>query len=274
MSAVSRYLSYYFKAITTYQVHSPAVYHFIKEVMDQEREYYKFGEIEHLRKLYLQSEDSIPFIELGAGSKKLSGDTRPLAQIAKTSLSPAKTCRILFNAVKFYKCKNILELGSSLGISTAYLASVDDNTNVISLEGNPASANVARHNAKQLELDNIEIITGSFEEILIPALKKIKEVDLAYLDGNHSYDATVEYFNKLLPYLNEKSVIILDDIYWSDEMLDAWKKLQQHPTVTYSIDIYSSGFLFFSKEMKEKQHFTLIENKKKPWQIGLFSKIK
>jgi len=99
-------------------------------------------------------------------------------------------------------------------------------------------------------------------------------VDLAYLDGNHSYDATVEYFNKLLPYLNEKSVIILDDIYWSDEMLDAWKKLQQHPTVTYSIDIYSSGFLFFSKEMKEKQHFTLIENKKKPWQIGLFSKIK
>ena len=274
MSAIGRYLSYYSKAITAYQVHSPAIYDFITEVMDQERSYYKYGEIEHLRKLYLHSNDSIPFIELGAGSKKLSGNTRPIAQIAKTSLSPEKTCRILFNTVKFYNCKNILELGSSLGISTAYLASVDDDTNVISLEGNPASADIARYNAKQLGLSNIEIITGSFEETLMPTLFKIKQVDLAYLDGNHSYDATIEYFDKILPYLNESSVVVLDDIYWSDGMLDAWKELMQHPSVTYSIDIYSSGFLFFKKDMKSKQHFALIENKKKPWQIGLFSKVK
>lgn len=273
MSAISRYLSYYTKAVTAYQVHSPAVYDFITEVMDQEREYYKFGEIEYLRDLYLKSEDSILFIELGAGSKKLSGNTRPIAQIAKTSLSPVKTCRILFNAVKFYNCKNILELGSSLGISTAYLAAVDDDNKVISLEGNPASADIARHNAAQLELSNIEIITGSFEDTLMPTLDKMKKVDLAYLDGNHSYDATIEYFDKILPYIHENTVVVLDDIYWSDGMLNAWKKIQQHPSVTYSIDIYSSGFLFFNKNMKSKQHFTLIENKKKIWQIGLFNKV-
>lgn len=274
MSALGRYLSYYSNAVTAYQVHSPAIYNFITEVMDQERAYYKYGEIEYLRELYLKSEDSIPFIELGAGSKKLSGTTRPIAQIAKTSLSPVKTCRILFNTVKFYNCKNILELGSSLGISTAYLASVDDDTKVISLEGNPASADIARHNAAQLELSNIEIITGSFEETLMPTLDRMKQVDLAYLDGNHSYDATIEYFKKILPYLNENSVIVLDDIYWSDGMLNAWKQLIQHPSVTYSIDIYSSGFLFFTKSMKSKQHFALIENWKKIWQVGLFSKIK
>lgn len=274
MSAIGRYLSYYSNAVTAYQVHSPAIYNFITEVMDQERAYYKYGEIEYLRELYLKSEDSIPFIELGAGSKKLSGTTRPIAQIAKTSLSPVKTCRILFNTVKFYNCKNILELGSSLGISTAYLASVDDDTKVISLEGNPASADIARHNAAQLELSNIEIITGSFEETLMPTLDRMKQVDLAYLDGNHSYDATIEYFKKILPYLNENSVIVLDDIYWSDGMLNAWKQLIQHPSVTYSIDIYSSGFLFFTKSMKSKQHFALIENWKKIWQVGLFSKIK
>ena len=274
MSALGRYLSYYSNAVTAYQVHSPAIYNFITEVMDQERAYYKYGEIEYLRELYLKSEDSIPFIELGAGSKKLSGTTRPIAQIAKTSLSPVKTCRILFNTVKFYNCKNILELGSSLGISTAYLASVDDDTKVISLEGNPASADIARHNAAQLELSNIEIITGSFEETLMPTLDRMKQVDLAYLDGNHSYDATIKYFDKILPYLNENSVIVLDDIYWSDGMLNAWKQLIQHPSVTYSIDIYSSGFLFFTKSMKSKQHFVLIENWKKIWQVGLFSKIK
>ncbi len=274
MSAIGRYLSYYGKAITAYQVHSPAVYDFIIEVMDQKREYYKFGEIEFLRELYLNSKDSIPFIELGAGSKKLSGNTRPIAQIAKTSLSPVKTCRILFNTVKFYNCKNVLELGSSLGISTAYLGAVDDDIKVISLEGNPSSADIAKHNAKQLELSNIEIITGSFADTLMPTLNKMKQVDLAYLDGNHSYDATIEYFDKILPYLHENSVIVLDDIYWSDGMLDAWKQLMQHPTVTYSIDIYSSGFLFFNKSMKSKQHFSLIENWKKIWQIGLFSKVK
>ena len=273
MSAIGRYLSYYSKAVTAYQVHSPAVYDFITEVMDQDREYYKFDEIEYLRELYLKSKDSIPFVELGAGSKKLSGNTRPIAQIAKTSLSPIKTCRILFNTVKFYNCKNILELGSSLGISTAYLAAVDDDNIVISLEGNPSSADIARHNAEQLKLLNIQIITGSFEETLIPTLEKMQKVDLAYLDGNHSYDATIEYFDKILPYLHEESIIVLDDIYWSDGMLNAWKKLQQHPKVTYSIDIYSSGFLYFNKSMKSKQHFTLIENWRKIWQVGLFSKI-
>lgn len=272
MSAIGRYLSYYTKAVTAYQVHSPAVYNFITEVMDQERSYYKFGEIEHLRELYLKSKDSISFIELGAGSKKLSGNTRPIAQIAKTSLSPIKTCRILFNAVKFYDCQNILELGSSLGISTAYLAAVDTDNTVISLEGNPASADIARHNATQLALHNIEVITGSFEETLIPTLKRMKKVDLAYLDGNHSYEATIEYFEKILPFLHEKSVIVLDDIYWSDGMLNAWKQLQEHPSITHSIDIYSSGFLFFNKNMKAKQHFTLIDNWKKIWQVGLFSK--
>lgn len=274
MSALSRYFSYYSKAVTAYQVHSPAVYHFITEVMDQERAYYKFDEIEYLRDIHLKSNERISFIELGAGSKKLSGNTRPIAQIAKTSLSPIKTCRILFNAVKFYKCQNILELGSSLGISTAYLAAVDTDNTVISLEGNPASADIARHNAKQLKLNNIEVITGSFEETLRPTLNRMNKVDMAYLDGNHSYDATIDYFDKILPYLHEKSVLVLDDIYWSDGMLNAWKKLQEHPSVTYSIDIYSSGFLFFNSNMKTKQHFTLIDNWKKIWQVGLFSKAK
>lgn len=274
MSAIGRFLSYYMKAVTAYQVHSPAVYHFITEVLDQERTYYKFGEIEYLRELYLKSKDSISFVELGAGSKKLSGNTRPIAQIAKTSLSPIKTCRILFNAVKYYQCKNILELGSSLGISTAYLAAVNKDYKVISLEGNPASADIARHNAQQLALDNIEIITGSFEDTLIPTLNRMQKVDLAYLDGNHSYDATIEYFEKILPRLHENSVVVLDDIYWSDGMLNAWKKLQDHDAVRYSIDIYSSGFLFFNTNMKAKQHFTLIDNWKKIWQVGLFSKTK
>lgn len=274
MNSIGRYLSYYRKAVTAYQIHSPAAYDFITEVMDQDRQYYKFEEIEHLRELYLKSKDSIPFIELGAGSKKLSGNTRPISQIAKTSLSPIKTCRILFNAVKFYNCKTVLELGSSLGISTAYLAAVNGDTQIISLEGNPSSADIARHNAEQLKLYNIEIITGSFEETLLPTLDKLQKVDLAYLDGNHSYEATIEYFDKILPYLHEESVIVLDDIYWSDGMLDAWKKLQEHPLVTFSIDIYSSGFLFFNKGMKSKQHFTLIENRKKIWQVGLFSKVR
>lgn len=274
MSIIGRYLSYYNKALTAYQIHSPAVYDFITEVLDQDRAYYKFGEIEFLRQKYLQSKDSIPFIEMGAGSKKLSGDSRPIADIAKTSLSPVKTCRILFNAVKFYNSKNILELGSSLGISTAYLASVKNDVRVISLEGNPASADIARHNANQLKLNNIEIITGSFEQTLLPTLEKMKQVDLAYLDGNHSYDATIKYFNQLLPYLHNNSVIVLDDIYWSDGMLKAWKQLTQHPSITYSIDIYSSGFLFLDNSMKYKQQFTLIENWKKIWQVGIFSKIK
>lgn len=271
---IGRTFSFYRKAVTVYQVHSPSVYDFITEVMDQDRHYYIYDQIEHLRSLYLASDESIEFIDLGAGSRKLDGQTRKISHIAKYSLSPQKTCKILFNAIKHYKCERILELGTSLGISTCYMASVSSKNHLVAIEGNPACAAITQHNLNQLKLDNAEVIVGNFDDHLSTALDRLTRVDLAYLDGNHSYEATIVYFEKIQPYLHENSVLVLDDIYWSDGMLRAWNEIKDHPQVTYSIDIYSSGFLFFTKNMKQKQHFTLVEPWKKIWQIGLFSKIK
>lgn len=273
MSAISRALSFYFKAVTVYQVHSPTVYNFITEVMDMERSYYIFDQIEYLRNLYLKSDESIEFIELGAGSKKLEGNIRKVSQIAKYSLSPVKTCRMLFNTIKNYGSKNILELGSSLGISTAYISAVHSTNHVISIEGNPACAAITQHNLEQLKLYNTDIVTGSFEDHLPTAIDQLKSVDLAYLDGNHSYEATIGYFDMILPSLHSDSIIVLDDIYWSDGMLKAWEELKNHPKVTYSIDVYSLGYLFFNSQMKSKQHFAIVPPWMKIWQIGLFSKI-
>ncbi len=273
MSILSRTFGFYRKAVTVYQVHSPAAYHFIDKVLDTGKTYYIFSTIEYIREQLLQSKERISFIELGAGSKKINGQSRNIKEIAKYSLSPVKTCRILYNTIDYYNCKNILELGSSLGISTCYISAVSQKNRVISLEGNPACADIARKNLAQLNLDHTEVRTGSFEDMLVPALNDMGKVDLVYMDGNHSYDATMSYFKTILPYLHKGSIIVLDDIYWSDGMLRAWNEIQAHTSVTFSIDIYHLGFVYFSTEMKEKQHFSIVPSWMKIWQVGLFSKI-
>lgn len=117
-------------------------------------------------------------------------------------------------------------------------------------------ADEARKNFNQLNRININLILGTFEEKLLPTLNEIKQVDFLYLDGNHRLKPTLEYFNTSLPFLDENSIVVLDDIYWSSEMKQAWTEIKMHPSVTLSIDLFRMGLLFFRKD-RHKEHFRL-----------------
>lgn len=238
-------------------IHSPFVFDFIGHVLNHKATYSTPGEFRELRLQLLTDKRKIKRIELGAGSRKKHRDNQDVAHIAATALKPEKYAQLLFRLVKHYRPKIIIELGTSLGITTAYLAAANPDAFIYSIEGNPSVASIARENFEKLGLHHIHLLEGNFDQILPDVLQKLEKVDLAFIDGNHRYGPTMNYFYSLLKKAHADTILIMDDIHWSEEMENAWKEICSHPMVSYTIDVFFLGFVFFRKEFREKQNFTI-----------------
>ncbi len=238
-------------------IHSPFVFDFVKNILNDTRTFYAYEAIEKKRMLLLQNENLLSIEDFGAGSRVGLTKQRKIKDIAASSLKPKKYAQLLFRMVDYYQPKNILELGTSLGITSSYLASANSDCNVTTMEGSTLIANVAKQNFKELQLQNIEVVLGNFDETLTSTLKKLKTVNFSFLDGNHRYQPTINYFKQILPYLNEHSILIFDDVHWSKEMEQAWKEIKDHPSVTSTIDLFFIGIVLFKKDFIAKQHFVI-----------------
>jgi len=148
----------------------------------------------------------------------------------------------------------ILELGTSLGITTAYLAAANSRNRVMTMEGSGAVLKVAQGVWKALKLENIEWVEGNVDDTLL--IHARERLDMAYVDANHTYEATLRYVNALLPRMNEKGVIVLDDIHYSEQMEQAWKELKDDKRVTTSMDLYHVGLLFVDPHYL-KRHYII-----------------
>ena len=172
-------------------------------------------------------------------------------------MKPRKYAQLLFRLVRYFKPKNIIEIGTSLGITTCYLAEGSKKSKVITLEGSPGIAAIARENFQMAKLENVHLIEGNFNDTLKNALSLSGSIDLAFIDGNHTKKATLNYFSALMKAGNEDSIFIFDDIHWSKEMDQAWNEIKNSPDVTLTIDLFFIGIVFFNKDFKVKQHFTI-----------------
>lgn len=238
-------------------VHSPFVYDFIRKVLIDKRKFYAYDAIEAGRENLLKDKRVLHIEDFGAGSRLKKTNQRTISEIAHSSLKPKKFSQLLFRIINHYAPENILELGTSLGITTAYLASAKENAIVHTMEGSTEVAAIAKSNFESLGLKNIRIITGNFDDTLPAFVEEQERLDLVFVDGNHRLEPTLCYFEKILTKTTENSIIIFDDIHWSEEMEAAWATIQQHCSVTVTIDLFFIGLVFFRKENKVKQHFSI-----------------
>jgi predicted O-methyltransferase YrrM len=254
-----KYIYYYLTAANGkgHGTHSPFVFNFITKVLQNNQSYPCYKTIEQQRQLMLQNDTVITIEDFGAGSTATKSNQRVVKQIAATSLKSKKYARLLFRMVQYYQPTSIIELGTSLGITTAYLANGNPAARVYSCEGATAIAALAQQNFNQLDLKNIQLITGNFTSTLPALLQQINTVQLAFIDGNHRQQPTLDYFTQLLPATNRNSILIFDDIHWSAEMEAAWAQIKDHPAVTLSIDLFFIGIVFFNSDFKAKQHFVI-----------------
>src|SRR3954453_6299209 len=254
-----RYMLYRWHASNSrgHGVHSPFVFGFITQVLNDKRFFYCYETIEIVRSRLKNDTTLLTIEDFGAGSRIHSHTQRTVADIATSSLKPKKYSQLLFRMVNYFQPATILELGTSLGITTSYLASGNTNAQVITMEGAKAVAAIAKQNFQSLRLKNIQVITGNFDDTLPGTLAQLTIVDLAFIDGNHRLQPTLDYFNQLLPKVHEHSVLIFDDIHWSQEMEDAWNTIKAHQQVTLTIDLFFIGLVFFRKENRVKQDFVI-----------------
>lgn len=250
------YLRHRLTANDEHGIHSPFVYDLYTNVISQNKSYYVFDKIEAIRSKMLLSREQVQVTDFGTGGEEKKRRVLKLSFIARHFVKPQNEARLLFRLVNFFRPGNILELGTSLGITTMYLAAPDSKCKVVTVEGCPNTAMIAGKNFTRAGFGNITMKVGEFKKSLPDALAHFKKIDFAYFDGNHRKDATLDYFNLCLPYIHTDTVFVFDDIYWSWEMEEAWKEIKNHPSVKLSIDLYSMGIVLF-RNAQPKQHFKL-----------------
>jgi len=250
------YLNHLIKAKTAYSLHSPFVFDLYTRCIRNSESLGGFRSVENLRSSLLRQHDTIEVTDLGAGSRKNKQTLRKISAIARHSMSPRKVSELLFRLVAYFQAEHILELGTSLGVNTLYLAKGQPLAEVTTLEGCPNIASIARQNFKHQEIDHIQLIEGNIDHTLPDFLDDTPTLDFVFLDANHQEAPTLRYFEQCLAKAHEYSLFVLDDIYWSPGMQRAWKQIQEHPQVTLTIDLFRVGLVFF-RNKQPKQHFKL-----------------
>lgn len=253
------YLHYYVVASNSrgHGTHSPFVFQFITGILNDKTVYPAYDTAEALRKKLLNDNTILTVHDLGAGSAVNKTGRRSISSIARYASKPEKFGQLLFRIVKKYKPQTVIELGTSLGITTTYLSLANPYAKIFTFEGAEAIAAVAKKNFSSMNLQNVKLVEGNFDQTLHPGVRSLPSVDFAFIDGNHRKEPTIAYFNEMLNKVHESSVIILDDIHWSKGMKEAWNHCRANPSVTLSIDLFFMGILFFRKENLEKQHFII-----------------
>lgn len=251
------YLRFWLHSGNAHGLHSPFVFGLYTSVVRHTGAYGAYEAIEARRQTLLSSPASLSVTDFGAGSHTGAGAQRRVADIARTAAKPPHLAQLLFRLANYFRPATILELGTSLGLTTAYLAAADSQHRVVTFEGCPNVAAVARETFAALDLGNIDIVEGNIDHTLAIALTGLPgPVDFAFFDGNHRYEPTLRYFELCLTHRTDDSVFVFDDIHWSAEMERAWEVIKSHPDVTITVDLFYVGLVFFRKG-QPKQHFWL-----------------
>ncbi|NNC50955.1 MAG: class I SAM-dependent methyltransferase [Flaviramulus sp.] len=249
-----QYIKFLFKSSNHHGVHSPFVYNLVSKCFYDRNNYSDYKAIVNYKKALLNNNRKISIKDLGVGSQVMRQTERTVCNIANTAGTTNKRAKLLYRLSIYFKPKNVLELGTSLGIATHALALANPNANITTIEGCPNTFEFSVNNLDSYNLKNIKPINGNFNN----EIEKLKSIqyDLIFFDGNHQKKATLNYFETLLKTANNNSIFIFDDIYWSKNMTKAWEIIKKHPKVTVTIDTFYWGFVFFRTE-QVKQHFTI-----------------
>jgi predicted O-methyltransferase YrrM len=249
------FFRYWLDAVDSHSLHSPFYFDFYKNVLKSSKDQRSFEKQELLRQKLLKNDQMLNVTDLGAGSQQLNGQTRKVSDIARVTLSPARISKLYARMIDHFKSTTIVELGTSLGINSLYLAS-GSNVSVTTFEGSPEVATVARDTFSFADASNINLIEGDIARTLPVFVGRTRKIDFALMDANHRYEPTINYFRQLSARIDVNSIVVIDDIHYNPEMEKAWNEIRNSPIVYGSADIYRAGILFFDPSLN-KQHAVL-----------------
>lgn len=253
---IKSYLKFLWESKNEHGVHSPFVFSLLTKCFYDKKPKPEYSILKNYRKSLLHNKNFIEVTDFGTGSKVSQSNRKQISKIAQTAGISPKRAELLFRVTNYFQPKNILEIGTSLGLATSALALGNPKAKIITLEGCPETGNVAKNHLENFDCKNVDTIITEFEDFLVRTNLQSTDYELIYFDGNHSKKAILAYFDLLLTTITNDSLWIFDDIHWSPEMEDAWEIIKNHPKVTVTIDTFQWGFVFFRYE-QEKEHFVI-----------------
>jgi predicted O-methyltransferase YrrM len=259
---IKSYLKFLWYSKNEHAVHSPFVFTLITKCFYDRKPKPEYQILKEYRKTLLENRNTIEVTDFGAGSKVFKSNKREISRIAKTAGITQNRAELLFRVTAYFQPDTVLEIGTSLGLGTAALALGSQNSGskaqITTLEGCPETTKIAQEQLEKFGLTDFNSVVTEFSSYLEKEneSRNREHFSLIYFDGNHQKQATLGYFDLLLPTITNDSVWIFDDIHWSPAMEDAWETIKKHPKVTVTIDTFQWGFVFFRHE-QPKEHFII-----------------
>lgn len=234
-----------------YGVHSPFVFNLITKVIEERCSYYSFYDIELIRK-QLHFRDNI--ITYPDRQQKGVLRSRTVGEIVEREAIKPKHGALLFRLTNYFKSKNILQLGPSMGLSTLYLTSYATGLKCIALENIPEFASIAQIVFDKATRNPIDLRTGSYKELLPQALKDIKHLDFVFFNTLYEQQNNIWLFNECVKQVHNETIFVFEGIKASCKMREFWKEVCSHPEVTVTVDLYSMGIVFFNKKLHKRDY--------------------
>jgi predicted O-methyltransferase YrrM len=249
------YLAYRLRAQTKRDIQSPFVYDFVTRALPHKTSE-KGRQIQAFRKVLSKSKITVCYQEFGALNAE-NGLLRKttLGRIVQRGACRPKTGELLCRICGIYQPQSCLELGTHIGFSALYqLNGLNPGAQFTTVD---ASKTLQKY-AKKFFLRfgfSPKVINARFENFLASSQLEAP-LEYVFLDGNHTYAATLSYIRTLLPYCAPGAILAIDDIYWSAPMQKAWQEIIRWPEITISLDLYHLGILVV-KSPQAKENFTL-----------------
>jgi len=246
-------------------IHSPRLFYLVRMLFSDTSRLYAWDMIEQRRQAMLRAPKKLHVVDYGTGKDR----DELVMHIAKHSVMPRREVQLIARLLHYMSGKEyvtdrnrplqVVELGTSLGISTAYLALVDSRNKIVTFEGSDEIADMAELNWKKLGINHIDLVRGNIDHTLYNYAHTCEHpIDMAILDANHTKEATLNYAEWLLPKMDEDGVMIVDDIRYSPQMYEAWQALTRHKRVTATMDLGRMGLVFFYPQVQQKTYFLRI----------------
>ncbi len=186
-----------------------------------------------------------------------SDETGIVHDIFRRAASPEIWCKYLYLLAKNLNVKNYLEIGTNLGVSGSYILSAlktHPDCHFVTMEGVPKLCAIAESQFQKIgSNDQFQIFQGLYQDTFPKVIDLPFDFEICFIDGNHKLEPTLQYFNQLKEKTTESSVFIFDDIYWSDEMIEAWKIIKNDPNINFAIDLFKMGIVIIDKHEKRKK---------------------
>lgn len=254
LNLICEYIKYCLIAKRRHRIHSPFVYDFGDKCLNLPIPEYEYGVFKALRASFLADKTLVNVDDLGAGSKKLK-QQRTIRQIAKTSGSNKKYGKLLYRLVAHYQAKHVLELGTSLGLGTYMMAAAHESVQLTTIEGCQSTYDIARRRFPSSQHHKVKFINSPFVDYL-KTLETTTSFDLIFIDGDHKSQSLLKQLELLSPHIHDETIIVLDDIRWSKDMLKGWRQLVKSDQYHLTLDLFQVGLLM-KRSHQEKEHFVI-----------------